>query len=460
MKNITEPSASEWLARLKNGDISSVELVNQTIARINEANKELNAVVADDPETCIKQAQAADSQRRQGADLPLLGLPITVKDSIDALGFPCTGGSFARENFRPQKDSTVVARLRAAGAIVIAKTNVPEYSSSYETDNAILGCTNNPFDTQRTSGGSSGGEGALLGADASLVGIGLDGGGSIRVPSHYCGIYGIRPTTGRVPDTGTWPETRDTGYRDLMCVGPMARYAEDLALILPVISGPDWIDPYAPPAPLYSPDSVAISELRVGFYDYDGVARVSPETEKAVASAVRVMEEGGCRVSEVDLPDVSDATDIFFSMAGADGGVRMLKDLDGANGRHHEQFKTLLEGFGESMSLPDFFDLQGRFFAFRAGMRQFMSDYDLIIAPVTTGPAPRHMETPYGIPQDEYFLYRAFNYVHTFALAGTPVAVAPAGVQDGLPLGVQLAAQPYREDVALAAAGYLQKNLG
>ena len=460
MKNITEPSATEWLGRLKKGEISSVELVNQTIARINGANKELNAVVADDPETCIKQAQAADSQRRQGADLPLLGLPITVKDSIDAVGFPCTGGSFARENFRPEKDSTVVARLRAAGAIVVAKTNVPEYSSSYETDNAIFGCTNNPFDTPRTAGGSSGGEGALLGADASLVGIGLDGGGSIRVPSHYCGIYGIRPTTGRVPDTGTWPVTRDTGYRDLMCVGPMARYAEDLALILSVISGPDWIDPYAPLAPLLSPDSVTISELRVGFYDYDGVAKVSPETEKALATAVKAMEQAGCRVSAAELPDVSAATAIFFSMAGADGGVRTLKDLDGANARHHIQFKILLEGFGESMSLPNFFDLQGRFFAFRARMRQFMNDYDLVIAPVTTGPAPRHMETPFGIPQDEYFLYRAFNYVHTFALAGTPVAVAPAGVQDGLPLGVQLAAQPYREDVALAAAGYLQKNLG
>ena len=254
MKHITEPSATEWLARLKNGDISSVELVEQTLSRINEVNPGLNAVVADDPETCIRQAQEADSQRRKGTELPLLGLPVTVKDSIDAAGFPCTGGSFARAHFRPEKDSTVVARLRAAGAIVIAKTNVPEYSSSYETDNAIFGCTNNPFDTHRTAGGSSGGEGALLGADASLVGIGLDGGGSIRVPSHYCRIYGIRPTTGRVPDTGTWPETRDTGYRDLMCVGPMARYAEDLALLLPVISGPDWIDPYAMPAPLLSPD--------------------------------------------------------------------------------------------------------------------------------------------------------------------------------------------------------------
>ena len=153
MKHITGPSAAEWLDRLKNGDISSVELVEQTLSRINEVNPGLNAMVADDPETCIRQAQEADSQRRKGTELPLLGLPITVKDSIDAAGFPSTGGSFAREHFRPEKDSTVVARLRAAGAIVIAKTNVPEYSSSYETDNAIFGCTNNPFDTHRTAGG-------------------------------------------------------------------------------------------------------------------------------------------------------------------------------------------------------------------------------------------------------------------------------------------------------------------
>ena len=459
MKHITEPSATAWLARLSSGDVSSAELVEQTLSRINMANARLNAVVADDPETSIRQARAADAQRRQGEELPLLGLPVTVKDSIDVAGFPCTGGSFARAQFRPGQDSSVTARLRAAGAIIIAKTNVPEYSSSYETDNAIFGCTNNPFDTQHTAGGSTGGEGALLGADASLVGIGLDGGGSIRVPSHYCGIYGIRPTTGRVPDTGTWPATRDTGYRDLMCVGPMARYAEDLALLLPIISGPDWIDPYTMPAPLLSPDDVNMNELRIGFYSHDGVAKVSPETEQSVVRVARSLERAGCRVTEAEMPDVTDATEIFFSLAGADGGVRTLKDLEGADDRHHAQFKTLLDGFGASMSLPDFFDLQKRFFAFRARLRRFMNDYDLLIAPVTTGPAPRHMETPYGIPQDEYFLYRGFNYVHTFALAGLPVAVAPAGAQDGLPLGVQLAAQAFREDVALAAAAYLQSAL-
>jgi Asp-tRNA(Asn)/Glu-tRNA(Gln) amidotransferase A subunit family amidase len=213
------PSAVYCLQQMENGSISSLELVQQTFDRIHAVNDKLNAVVAEDMEKSLSQAKQADDTRKNGQSLPLLGLPITIKDSIDVDGFICTGGSYARENHRP-KDSTVAARLRAAGAILIAKTNCPEYSSSYETENAIFGRTNHPGNLDHTPGGSTGGEGALLAADASLVGIGLDGGGSIRVPSHYCGIVGIRPTVGLVPDTGSWPETRDTGYRDLMCIGP------------------------------------------------------------------------------------------------------------------------------------------------------------------------------------------------------------------------------------------------
>ena len=454
------PSAVECLKQLRAKEISSVELVQATADRIGRVNPQLNAVVAQDIERCLAEAREADERRRRGDDLPLLGLPITVKDSIDVAGYPCTGGSFARENFIPKQDSTAAARLRAAGAIFIAKTNVPEYSSSYETDNAIFGCTNHPLDIARTPGGSSGGEAALLGADASIAGIGLDGGGSIRVPSHYCGTVGIRPTVGRVPDTGSWPVTRDTGYRDLMCIGPMARYVEDLELLLSIISGPDWIDTYAIPAPLGNMHDVDLSKLRIGFYDYDGVARVSPETSDAIARAADAIANGGAVVEEIEPPNVRDATEIFFTMAGADGGARTWRDLEGANGRHHEQFKTLLEGFAAPLSLIDFFDLQGRFFALRTTVRSFMNDWDVLICPVTTGPAPLHMQPPWGIAQDEYYFYQAFNYTHAFAVGGLPVAVAPAGEQDGLPLGVQIAARPYREDVALAVAWQLERALG
>jgi Asp-tRNA(Asn)/Glu-tRNA(Gln) amidotransferase A subunit family amidase len=453
------PSACNYLEQLNKKEISSAELVEQTLDRIHSVNDKLNAVVAENPEQSIAEAKQADARRQQGQTLPLLGLPITIKDSIDVEGFTCTGGSFARENYKP-KDSTVAARLRAAGAILIAKTNCPEYSSSYETDNAIFGRTNHPGNLEHTPGGSTGGEAALLAADATLVGIGLDGGGSIRVPSHYCGTVGIRPTVGRVPDTGSWPETRDTGYRDLMCIGPMARYVEDLSLILPIISGPDWKDPYATPAPLGSPDEVEIRNLRVGYYDSDGTIEVTDETKSAVAAAVKALEAKGASVSEVKLPDVSDATMIFFSMAGADGGKRTWKDLEGCNGRHHEQFQSLLDGFGEPLPLADFFDLQGRFFLFRAMMREFINDYDVIICPVTTGPSPKHMTPPFGVPQEEYLQYAAFNYVHAWAVAGVPVSVVKAGEENGFPLGVQIVSQAFNEHISLAAASTIEKNLG
>ena len=171
-------------------------------------------------------------------------MPITIKDSLDAAGLPATCGSVVRAHHIAEGDATVVPRLRAAGAIVVAKLNVPEYQWRYETDHALRGRTLNPLDLDRTPGGSTGGEAALLGADASLVGIGSDGGGSIRVPAHFCGSVGLRPTAGLVPETGIWPPSRATGMIDRVFVGPMTRYVENVWPILRVIAGPDDIDPF------------------------------------------------------------------------------------------------------------------------------------------------------------------------------------------------------------------------
>ena len=460
MVNERQPSAVEWLRKMDAGEISAVDLVQQTAVRIEAADKRVHAVVAEDPERRLADAKAADGRRARGETAPLLGLPVTIKDSIDVAGLPCTGGSYARENFMPEDDATCVARLRAAGAVIMAKTNVPEYSSSYESDNAIFGRTDHPLDPNRTAGGSSGGEGALLGADASIAGVGIDGGGSIRVPSHYCGTVGIRPTVGRIPDTGTWPDTRDVGYRDLMNVGPMCRYVEDLALMLAIMAGPDWIDPYALPVPLGEPADVDIKQLRVGYYDVDGVAQPSPGTRDAVQNAVQALAAAGAAISEAKLPDVKNATGLFFSLIAADGGARTLRDLEGADGRHHPQFQTLLDGFGEPTTVTDFFDRQRSLFEFRSRMRLFMEDYDVLVCPVATGPAPLHMQPPWGIPEEEYFQYAGFNYVHTHAVAGLPSTVVPAGVEDGMPIGVQIVAQAYREDRSLAAAAAVEAALG
>jgi amidase len=442
-----QDSAAGWLRRISAAEVSSRELVTQVLARIDALNPRVNAVVARDDEVALAAADAADRARRDGDTRPLLGLPVTVKDSIETAGLASTCGSFAREGFVPERDATVVARLRSAGAIVVAKTNVPEYTWSYETENALHGRTVHPEDPARTCGGSSGGEAALLGVGASIVGIGTDGGGSIRVPSHYCGTAGLRPTAGLVPETGVWPSTRDTGMLDMNAVGPMASTVEDLALLLPLLAGADGVDPFVHEVPL--PEAPP-SPLRVGFYTHDGVRRVSDGTRAAVEAAAASFPNA----EEVDPPDVSEATELFFALMAADGGERARRDLAPADGRHVPQLASLLENLRPlACDATAFFALVRRMFAFRARVRAFVADFDVVLAPVTTGPAP-----PHGcVPGDETPLesYDAFNYTHTYSLAGLPVTVVRAGAERGLPLGVQVVANPFRDHVALAAAAVI-----
>lgn len=330
-------------------------------------------------ELAVEQAQAADAARAAGDTRPLLGLPITVKDSLETEGLRTTGGgSCAREDTIPTRDATVVARLRAAGAIVLAKTNLPEYSWSYETVNVVNGCTNNPRDESRTPGGSSGGEAALLGADASIAGIGTDSGGLIRVPSHYCGTVGLRPTTGRVPETGVWPPMRPTGLMDLLCVGPMARHVEDLELLLSVILGPDGVDPYASPVPLRRSAEVELGSLRVNAYADDGELAVTEATTSAVETAAAALPERGCAVESRPAQGFAEATGLFFATMAADGGGQARADIAAAEGRHVEQMKSLLDALEPlALSAGEFFELRRRLFDFRARFRRERRRRDL-----------------------------------------------------------------------------------
>jgi amidase len=452
-----EPSAKGWLSRLAAGELSARELAEHYLERIEEVDPQLHAVVCISPDAVLAAADASDQARRAGDSRPLLGLPVTIKDSIDVAGMPCTGGSLARQAFVPERDATVVARLRDAGAIVLAKTNVPEYSSSYETDNIVHGRTNHPLDPRRTPGGSSGGEAALAGADASALGIGTDGGGSLRVPAHYCGVVGLRPTVGRVPDTGTWPATRASGYQDLFCVGPIARFVEDVALVLPVIAGPDGVDPFAVPTPLGRPEDVELRGLRVGWFADDPRLEVTRGTHAALASAVEALRAAGSSVSEVSAPWDEDPTGLFFDCIAADGGAQPLEDVAAAGGRHHPQFQGLLDAVADrGVSAADWFEVQRRVHTVRAAVRELASSVDVLLSPVVAGPAPLHGEPPGGLPQESYGEYRAFDYVHLMALGGVPALSVPAGSEEGLPIGVQVAAAPYREDLVLAAASVVE----
>jgi Asp-tRNA(Asn)/Glu-tRNA(Gln) amidotransferase A subunit family amidase len=387
----------------------------------------------------------------------MLGLPVTIKDSIDVLGLPCTGGSLARAGFVPGADATAAARFREAGAIVLAKTNVPEYSSAYETDNVVHGRTNHPLDAERTPGGSSGGEAALAAADVTTLGIGTDGGGSLRVPAHYCGVLGLRPTVGRVPDTGIWPSTRAGGYMDLFCVGPIARSVDDLALALRVISGPDGVDPFAVPAPLRDHRAVELAGLKVGVFADDPRLVVTPGTLAAVERAAGILSDLGASVDQVSAPWQDDPTELFFTCVAADGGAQLRADLAAANGQHHWLMTELLAAVSEhALSAAEWFSAQRRIYALRHAVRALAEQVDVLICPVVAGPAPRHGEPPGGLPKERYNEFRGFDYVHLIALGGLPAASVPVGSEDGLPVGVQVAAAPYREDLVLAAAAGLE----
>ncbi len=456
--NRGEPTARELVSLLATGALSSRELCERYLARIEAADAVLNATAVVDADATLADADRRDRALRAGERGPLLGLPLSIKDSIAVTGMTCLSGSWARAGNLPGHDATVAARIREAGAIVLCKTNVPEYTWSTETDSAIRGRTNNPYDLRRTSGGSSGGEAALHAVDASPAGIGSDGLCSIRVPAHFCGTFGLRPTVGLVPETGVWPTTKDTGMLDMSTLGPMGRSVDDLALLLPVIAGPDDVDPLVAAAPIGDYSSVAVASLRVGFYEDDGVASPTPGTREAVVRAAQALADAGARVERATPPPLGDVAEIAFGMMAADGGAKARADLAAAEGRHTAQLASLLEGLaGSALTAEGFFELTRRWIALRSALRQFVDGYDVMLCPVVAGPAPLHGCRPSD--DGELADFTEYGYSFAYAIAGVPGVVVPAGTERGLPVGIQVLAGPYRDHVALAAAGVLEEAL-
>ena len=452
------PTAAELVASLARREVSSRELAVACLERIEAVNPVLNAAVHVDAERTLVEAEEADAALGRGERRALLGLPVSIKDSIAVAGRPCVSGSFAREGHVPTQDATVVSRLRAAGAVILCNTNVPEYTWSVETDNAIFGRTNNPYDPARTSGGSSGGEAALHAVGASPAGIGSDGLNSIRVPAHFCGTAGLRPTAGTVPETGAWPPTKCTGMVDMSTLGPMAAAVDDLALVLPLIAGPDDLDPLVGTVALRDPRAVAVAGLRVGFYVDDGISTPTAGTRAAVERAARALADAEAHVEEAAPPSLVAVPEIAFRMMAADGGARARADLSPADGRHVPQMAQLLEDLTPfQLSAAGFFELMERWAGLRSSLRRFVSTFDVVLCPVAAGPAPRH-----GCrPSDGTALtsYDDYAYSFAYAIAGVPSVSVPVGGEGGLPIGIQVVARAFRDDVTLAVASHLESAL-
>ncbi len=452
-----QTSVARLARMIRERRVSSVEVVSAHFARIDEVNPRLNAVVALCRERALAEAAAADRLLAAGRSSgPLHGVPMTIKDSLDTAGVVSTGGTLGRANHVPARDATVVARLRAAGAILMGKTNTPEFTLSGVTQNLVYGRTFNPYKLTHSTGGSSGGAGAIVAAGGSPFDIGSDFGGSIRGPAHFCGIAGIKPTSGRVPRTGHIVDYGGAfdAYQQL---GPMTRWVEDLALLLPLISGPDWIDAAIVPAPLGDPAGVEVGRLRVAVYtDNGGAEKATPEVVAAVVASARHLESlGAAVVQDAPLELFKRAEQVRRDLGAADGRawVDRLVARAGTAMTH-----PLLNRGGPVVPASEFTRLVEELDACRGAMLKWMSGYDLIVCPTNAKPAEAHR--PEGAPPNPP-APGAIGYTGIYNLTGWPGASVRAGASpDGLPIGVQLVGRPWREDVVLAAAAAVEAHSG
>jgi amidase len=454
--NIITSSASELAAAIRSKKLTSTEIVEAHLNRIAKVNPKLNAVVQLTADSARKEAAEADAAVARGElKGPLHGVPITIKDTLETEGVICTGGTKGRANFVPKADATAVARLRAAGGIILGKTNVPELAGALESDNLIYGRTNNPYDLTRTPGGSSGGEAAIVSACGSPLGLGTDAGGSIRVPAHFCGLAAIKPTSGRVPRTGQFP--MPLGARNpVFHVSLIARHVADLALALPLISGPDFRDSTIVGMPLMDHKAVPLSGLKLAFFDDDGAATPTKEISAAVRDSAKAFMDAGVKVEEKRTPDSEKAGTVYTDMSRGDGGVgtrAFLKSV--GTDEISPLFEKALTSAPGMANPTEALAAFVRWNLFNNAMLRFMEGYDAVLSPVAPWPALAH-----GTTFDDANR-KGVGYAQMYNLTGWPSVTVRVGTSpEGLPLGVQVAARPWREDVALALAAHLEKTFG
>jgi Asp-tRNA(Asn)/Glu-tRNA(Gln) amidotransferase A subunit family amidase len=446
--------------------ISPAELVDAHIARIERANPQLNAFVHLAFEQARAEARGATQARRKrktnGATGALHGVPITIKSSIDVAGFPCECGSRIRRGNRPAGDAPLVARLRAAGAIVLGNTNVPEFLTAYETDNLLYGRTNNPWDLARTPGGSSGGEAAAIAAGCSAGGVGSDGGGSIRVPAHYSGICGLKPTPGRIPSTGHFPESAGP-FAQLGVVGPMARTVGDLEKLFEIMAGPDPGDPCAAPVPLRKWNDRELRKLRVGFFDSHDFAPATPETAAAVRRAANALEQQRFHVEEWRPENLDQVWKLWWNLFGRAGQMAFAPLLAGRDGDLSpilKEFRAIVAS-EPPLSADELLDTLLQRDDLRTKFLAKMETFPILICPVCAIPAFRHGEREWTIADRKIEYLKAMAYSQWFNLLGNPAVVVPVGQSpDGLPIGVQIVGRPWQEEAILAVAAKIEEACG
>lgn len=458
-EEICYSTATELAERIRSKDLSPVEVVRAHLERIDAVNPALNAIVTP-AEDALDRAQEAEAALARGDAVgPLHGVPFTAKDSVDIAGMRTTRGSRLFTDHVPDADAVAAARLKQAGAIFMGHTNVPEFVFWFETDNEVFGRTQNPWNLERTPGGSSGGEAAAIAAGLSPLGVGSDVGCSIRQPASYCGIVGLKPTQGRVPLTGHWPNT----LLRYMHVGPMARTVGDVALALSIMAGPDGLDPYAVPVPVDGLDEIdgPPLNLRVGFCTEGPFAPVAAEVQDAVAVAASALSGLGCTVEPVSLSswEALPGQDISLTIYSAEAGHYLEPYITGREDELSPAIRNRLSG--PSPTAREYQQALADCELLRAEVAAYFTQYDILLCPI--GVVPAH---PHGVKQldvDGQLVppRNALRAAVPFDLTGSPAISIPFGWSaDGLPLGVQLVGRHFDEQSVLKAAAALETAKG
>jgi Asp-tRNA(Asn)/Glu-tRNA(Gln) amidotransferase A subunit family amidase len=464
MKVSNYSTIAEVTAAVKAREVSPVELVNTTLARIEKLEPKLTAFMHLDADGARRQARAAEEAVARRAVVGLLhGVPLTIKCNIDVAGLPCPAGSPLRAGYVPTEDAPLVARLRAAGAIILGNTNTPEFLMAWESNNQIRGGTSNPWNIAYSAGGSSGGEAAAISSGCSFGGIGSDGGGSIRVPAHFCGICGLKPTAGRVPSTGHYPPGAGA-LSWLGVVGPMARTIADVRAMFEVVAGPDAGDALSAPVPIADATRVRerLKGLRVGVLETNALGKATSETEAAVQRAAKILEGEGFPVEPFRLDGLDRAIDCWWFFFGPVVAQLFTDTVKG----HEETLSPIFKEY-YSVALPEK-PLSGDAILsartdrdnLRAEILRQMGDVPILLSPVSTEPAFRHGEGNYQLGAAH--CYRdTMRFSQWTNLTGFPGATVPLGMSpEGLPIGVQVIGRPYEEELVLAVAEKIESARG
>lgn len=469
-------SATTLAKRIRHGELTSEEVVVAYIARIKEVNPMINAVVDERFDAALREAKECDAKLRAGEvtvvtlerDKPLYGVPITVKESCAVKGMSHTGCTLPRKNVRATEHCTVVQRLLDAGAIPLCVTNTPEMCSSINSVNYVYGTTNNPYDGRLTAGGSSGGEGAIIAAGASVMGIGSDLAGSIRIPALYNGIFGHKPTPGVVPLQGHFPLSTEATFQRFLVIGPMTRYAEDLLVAMKVLTGNA--------AELRLDEPVNVSELKMFYIDevpsIMGLRTPTPDIKQAISDAVNHLVNSGAKLQDMPkhwLHDIHNTViGVFFGVPNAPKILLDPNDLEKEKSAVCEMVKSL---FGLSTyTLPNIIaktliNLHGFIPRSRQSHYQIVAEDLKLKLTNLLGDNGILIYPTYSVPafNKKMVLHRSDSITYCMAanILQFPATHVPMGLnKNGIPVGFQVMAGPNQDRLCLAAALELEKKFG